>query len=665
MATARKRKFVSKNDQELLLQDFYNDLDAEDHTFLEHRFVDSDSDTDFSDDESDGDFGDVNNRETEEIDDCDENEATFGDLDETDEPMSVAELPKKQKFKNLDEVLDENKYIDLPVQRNRTFKYSDAKKTMEIKWETNPNQVLHQRGAVNIMKHRPGPRGAAKRAQSPIEAFNLFFTDEMLEKVVMYTNNAIEPAMEGFANLLEESDKYPHFRKVDKIDISSFIGLLYLRAAFRLNLRETLEIWNHESSHDIFSSTMSYNRFQFIRKFITFDDKPTRNDRWKSDKFACLRELFEMMNEQNSKCRFPSPLLAVDETLYPYRGAIGFKQYNPSKPAKYGLLYRSLCDSSVSYTYYTLPYAGKPEVTTSELSKFYVTGTDEYTKYLVTEFSRFNSIEGCNISMDRYFTSVSLADWAIDKKFTIVGTMRHDRKGIPKEMKDLNGREEKSTISAHHSEKNMMLVSYIDKKKSGKKNIISLTTMHDKVKVTNDQRSKPQVLVMYDHTKGGVDVVDLISCHHSTRMKSKRWPLTGFAFMLDTIRTNSKTILEDNKKSFSNFEFTYQLGKALVLPQIHRRYDNPNGLQIPILQKIRRVLGLPENHKPSPDPETPASKSGRCHKCIEAIVGNETYKQDRDKLNNKLKSKCRICSGFVCKKHQYKTEVICENCFDQ
>ena len=32
----------------------------------------------------------------------------------------------------------------------------------------------------------------------------------------------------------------------------------------------------------------------------------------------------------------PSPHLAIDETLYPYRSAIGIKQYNPSKPVSTG-----------------------------------------------------------------------------------------------------------------------------------------------------------------------------------------------------------------------------------------------------------------------------------------------------------------------------------------
>ena len=115
-------------------------------------------------------------------------------------------------------------------------------------------------------------------------------------------------------------------------------------------------------------------------------------------------EKFENMNMQNAKRRSPSPLLAIEESLYPYHSAIGFKQYNPNKPTKYGLLYLILCDLSISYTYFTLPYTGKLEEITEEAAKFYVTGTNEYTKYLVTEFNQYNSIQGCIISMDQYFT---------------------------------------------------------------------------------------------------------------------------------------------------------------------------------------------------------------------------------------------------------------------
>ena len=187
---------------------------------------------------------------------------------------------------------------------------------------------------------------------------------------------------------------------------------------------------------------MSWNRFHVMCKFITFDDKPTRSDRWKNDKYACRRELFKKINVLNAKRWFPSLLLAIDETLYPYHVAIGFKQYNSNKPVKYGLLYSSLCDLSTSYTYFTLPYAGKPEEIAGEAAKFYVTGIDEYTKYLVTGFNQYNSIQGCNISMDWYFTSVTLAEWRLQNNCTIVGTMRHDRKDIANELKAMTDRDE-------------------------------------------------------------------------------------------------------------------------------------------------------------------------------------------------------------------------------
>ena len=73
-----------------------------------------------------------------------------------------------------------------------------------------------------------------------------------------------------------------------------------------------------------------------------------------------MHSFFEKFNRNIATARYPSSYIAADETLYPYLEKIGFKQSN--KPAKYGLFYRSLCDAVVSYTSYSLPYAGKPDI---------------------------------------------------------------------------------------------------------------------------------------------------------------------------------------------------------------------------------------------------------------------------------------------------------------
>ena len=86
-------------------------------------------------------------------------------------------------------------------------------------------------------------------------------------------------------------------------------------------------------------------------------------------------------------------LCAVDETLYPYHGHIGYKQSNASKPAKCGLLYHSLGDSSTQYTSFTLLDGAKPEDLSGEKSKLYIPGTNDYTNYFVPGFSKYNSIK--------------------------------------------------------------------------------------------------------------------------------------------------------------------------------------------------------------------------------------------------------------------------------
>ena len=75
---------------------------------------------------------------------------------------------------------------------------------------------------------------------------------------------------------------------------------------------------------------------------IRFDDAETRPHLWNSDRFAALTEMLEMLNTNFAKHVLPDDFLSLDETFYPMRVQISFKQFNLSKPAKYGLLFKSI-----------------------------------------------------------------------------------------------------------------------------------------------------------------------------------------------------------------------------------------------------------------------------------------------------------------------------------
>ena len=80
---------------------------------------------------------------------------------------------------------------------------------------------------------------------------------------------------------------------------------------------------------------------------ISFDDANTRQERWRTDRFAAFREIFEEFNKCCTKSISLDNYIAIDET-YSTRSGISFKTYSKDKPAQYS-----------PYIYYTVPYTRK------------------------------------------------------------------------------------------------------------------------------------------------------------------------------------------------------------------------------------------------------------------------------------------------------------------
>ena len=62
-----------------------------------------------------------------------------------------------------------------------------------------------------------------------------------------------------------------------------------------------------------------------------------------------------------------------------------------------------------------------------------------YTGYLVNtdiEQGGKDCVKGLNISLNRYFTSMVIVERCLGKNSTIIGALKSDRKGIPKERKE-------------------------------------------------------------------------------------------------------------------------------------------------------------------------------------------------------------------------------------
>ena len=125
------------------------------------------------------------------------------------------------------------------------------------------------------------------------------------------------------------------------------------------------------------TTSMYRNIFKFLIAHISFDDHTTRPTPWQHDGFAAFREIFEEFNKNWGKFLVPDDYLTLDETLYPKKTQIIFKQFNPSKPAKYGMLYKSINAFRYRFTFLTAVHPGKPK---AEPTSYYTPATSQTVK---------------------------------------------------------------------------------------------------------------------------------------------------------------------------------------------------------------------------------------------------------------------------------------------
>ena len=212
---------------------------------------------------------------------------------------------------------------------------------------------------------------------------------------------------------------------------------MYLRGPCGMNLQRVDYLFADEG-HYAFGAIMSKNRFKFLLSHITFDNHIDCENNWPTDRFATMRPVWELLNSNLGKYVASSEYLTTNETLCPVQHQIAFRQCNPNKPHKYGVLLKLLNDARFPYPYKALPYAAKP---TAGDGPFYISSTADYVKNPVIRTKEQVRLDGRNISMDRLYTSVEIASWLLEKNMTIVGTVQKGRVGFPKEVFDTKNRE--------------------------------------------------------------------------------------------------------------------------------------------------------------------------------------------------------------------------------
>ncbi|UYV82603.1 hypothetical protein LAZ67_22000093 [Cordylochernes scorpioides] len=425
------------------------------------------------------------------------------------------------------------------------------------KWNKN-HAIIGRTRSHNIITHLPGLKGPAKpKPNCGIDIFNLFFTAAIIKQISEFTNAKIEEFRQRISDLTKST--YSNF--TSEIEIRAFSGLLYLAGVYKSGHENVESLFASDGTgRDIFPSVMSVKRFPFLLLCIRLDNFKTR---CKEDRLSPIRDISQTIIEKFKSCYTPAEYLTVDEMLVGFREKCPFKIYIPSKPNKYGIKIVILADSRTHYMYNAMVYTGKSKTPKSkELS---------LPTQIVLDISRPLWKSNRNITADNWFTSIELVEHCL----TYLGTMRKNKPQNPPQFQPHPKRESGTSIFGFSGTKT--LVSYVPKKR---KSVIRISSMHHDNKC-DETTGKPDIIMDYNLTKGGVDTIDQMVSNFSTSRRSRRWPLALFYALLDITALNSYIIFNyqiDKKDQKERSTFIVDLRRSLIDEHLATR--NLNSLPV-------------------------------------------------------------------------------------
>ena len=205
------------------------------------------------------------------------------------------------------------------------------------------------------------------------------------------------------------------WKPVTVIEIKKFLGLIFVTGIVR---KLKLELyWSTRGIFQtaIFPQTMSRNTFQFIQRYLHFNDNNAAGTN--EDRLYKIRTILDIVVNNFRTNYIPDREISLDEGMLGWQGRLRFGAYNPRKITKYGILVRMVCESSIGYIFNLQINDGKCAPLTETVG------------FLLKPYEgkSYHLYEG------NYYNSVHQTNELLQKLIRVCGTIRMNH-GLPKDM---------------------------------------------------------------------------------------------------------------------------------------------------------------------------------------------------------------------------------------
>lgn len=165
--------------------------------------------------------------------------------------------------------------------------------------------------------------------------------------------------------------------------------------------------------------------------------------------------------------------------------------------------------------------------------------------------------------------------------------------------------------------------------------------------VIDIESGKPEIILFYNETKGGVDTIDQLASTYTIRRRTRRWPMTVFGNLVDLAGLSkllSFVSIFDNNilhilLGINGYVLYCSINTEWNRNASHRRRLFLQDLGIELISRC---------HQPIVTPVTPIAENAFNGKIIRGRCKNCPRSHDR-----KVKSRCVGCEEFICQTHTY------------
>ena len=167
--------------------------------------------------------------------------------------------------------------------------------------------------------------------ESLVEAFELFFTTDLLQRIVEESSRCASQVM--------DDEKYARWEKMTLDDLKAYMVVFTVMAINHLPGLE--DYWKRDPflQYSPVADHISRDRFRELSQFLHFADNNTLEPRGSPeyDRLGKVRPLITYLSAKFASIYHPHREVAVDEAMIKFQGRSSLMQFLPLKPIKRGI----------------------------------------------------------------------------------------------------------------------------------------------------------------------------------------------------------------------------------------------------------------------------------------------------------------------------------------